>query len=93
MSIFGAIKRAFLGDVAAPRELDFVPVGKADCRTPEKIAAARARLGRPFAPEIKAPRITSTSYTLDHINERTETAKKEKATVTPINSKRNAKDN
>lgn len=87
MSIFSAIKRAFMGDVAPPRELDFVPLGSADCRTPEKIEAARKKLGRPFAPEIKVARQTEASYKLEHINAQSELAKHEKASVTPIRRK------
>lgn len=87
MSIFNRIARAFVREVAAPRELDFVPVGSADCRTPEKIEAARKKLGRPFSPEIKVARQTEPSYTLEHINAQSELAKHDKASVTPIRRK------
>lgn len=87
MSIFSAIKQAFLKDISAPRELDFLPVGNTDSRTPEKIEAARKKLGRPFAPDIKVPRVTPASFQLAHINEQSEDAKRTKASVTPIRRK------
>jgi hypothetical protein len=84
MNIFRLISRAFIGDPGDPSELDYVPVGKVDCRTPEKIEAARGKLGRPFTPEIKVSRTTPPSHSLEHINAQAEEAKRVKATVTHI---------
>lgn len=73
-----------IGVSGDPIEMDFVPVGSADCRTPEKIAEAKRKLGRPFAPEIKVARETPPSHILEHINAQSEAARKAKATVTLI---------
>ena len=91
MSLFTAIKRAFLRDVSAPRELDFLPFGDTDSRTQDKVDAARARYGKPFAGELKVGRTTPPSYTLDHINEQSQGARTAKATVTRIDERKHSK--
>ena len=73
---------------ADPTELDFIPVTGSDCRTPEKIAQAREKLGRPFSPEIKVQRASDPSHVLDHINAQTEAAQKRKATVTRLDGRK-----
>lgn len=85
--MMGWLKRLLIGD-GDVEQLDFVPAGSEDCRTPDRIAEARTRYGKPFAPEIKVGRMTEPSHVLEHINARTEAAKKQKATVTSINQTR-----
>lgn len=94
MSIFSAIKRAFMGDVAPPTELDFLPVGNTDARTKAKIDAARKRYGKPFAGELKVARRTGPSFILQNINEQSMDARKVKASVTHIHGRKadNAKE-
>lgn len=89
MKLWDTILRAFVGDPGDPLMLDNVPLGSLDCRTPDKIASARQRLGRPFAIEHKTERKEPPSYVLEHINAQSEAARK--ATVTNINQHRRKK--
>lgn len=75
MSLFKAITRAFVGDPGDPTEIDFVPVSSDKDFTPA-IERARQKLGRPFAPEVKVQRVTPPSHHLEHINARSEQARK-----------------
>lgn len=43
-----------------------------DPRSPEKIAAARQRYGKPFAPEVRVKREKAPSYVLAHISKQVE---------------------
>jgi hypothetical protein len=84
VSLFRSIVRAFVGDPGEPAMLDHVPVtGTADWRKP-KVEAARQKLGKPFAPEVKVSRVTPPSHTLEYIKAQAELARK----VTHINTRR-----
>lgn len=52
------------------------PVANNDPRTPEKIAAARERYGKPFSIEYHVYRVAPQSYVLKHINQASEAARK-----------------
>ncbi len=67
--------------------LDHVPTSALDCRTPEKVAEARRKLGKPFAPEVKVSRVTEPSHNLKRLEDLSEAAKK----VTDIATRRKSK--
>jgi hypothetical protein len=84
MSLFRTLARMFIGDPGDPFLLDHVPANALDCRTPEKVAEARRKFGKPFAPEVKVSRLTPPSHTLEHIKNQAEQARK----VTDIATRR-----
>jgi hypothetical protein len=87
VSLFRTLARMFIGDPGDPMMLDHVPTDALDCRTPEKVAEARRKLGRPFAPEVRVSRLTPPSHTLEHIKNQAEQARK----VTNIDTRRKSK--
>jgi hypothetical protein len=84
MSVLRAIFRAFTGDPGDPTLVDHVPVTDVPEWRQKKLDAARQKVSRPLALDVKVSRVTPPSHHLEHINARTEQARK----VTHINTRR-----